>query len=494
MERVAADQHADRGVPNDDVPNDDVPNDDVPYDADRDDALLPVQSDLDRAALAEAGQARAAELTRSGVVLVALTWVDNAGVTRVKAVPVDRFGHAVAWGVGMSTVHDVFQVDDTITTSRYIGGPVGDLRLHPDAGATVVLAAQPGWAWAPVDRWAQDGRPYPADQRGFVRRVVDDGVRAGFSVQMGFELEWYLANPDGSPATTGPAYGMARLMEVADYGRDLVAALSAQDVPIEQYHPEYSSAQFELSIGAADPVTAADRVVLARETVRAMSLRYGMRSSFAPVPVAGHVGNGMHLHLSVGDAAGRNVFAGGSGPHGLTGTGESCLAALLDRLPAIAAVGAPGVGSHLRLVPRRWAGAYQCWGVENREAALRFIPGVAGTGQSAANVELKCVDGSANPYLAAGVAALVAIRGADAGLRLPPGIDVDPEELPPGRRPARLPETVAGSLEALAADDLIGPALGVELLDAFRAVHLADAEAASGCSAEEIAGSARWRY
>ncbi len=451
-------------------------------------------SALDRSALAEAGQARAEALTADGVVAVALTWVDNVGVTRVKAVPVTRLGHAAAWGVGMSPVHDVFQVDDSVTTSRHIGGPVGDLRLHPDLAALTVLHAQSGWAWAPVDRWTQDGRPYPPDQRTFARRMVRAAAEAGFTLRMGFELEWYLAHPDGTAAATGPAYGMSRLMEVGDYGRDLMAALMAQDVPVEQYHPEYGASQFELSIGPGDPVAAADRAVLARETIRAVSHRHGLRASFAPVPVTGTVGNGMHLHMSIMDRDGNNLFTGGNGPSGLTGPGESALADLLARLPAVAAIGAPSPSSHLRSIPQRWAGPYQCWGLENREAALRLIPGVLGAGPGGANVEIKCVDGSANPYLIVGAVTAVAAHGAAAGLRLPPGVDVDPATLPPEDRPHRLPETVPDALAALCADAALVEALGPELTDAFRSVHLADAAWADGRSAPEIADAVRWRH
>jgi glutamine synthetase len=451
-------------------------------------------SDLDRPALAEAGRVRAEELSAAGVAAIAVTWVDNVGVTRVKAVPTARLPHAVAWGVGMSAVHDVFQVDDSITTGRYIGGPVGDVRLHPDIGALAVLHAEPGWAWAPGNRWAQDGQPYAPDQRTFARRMVQVAAEAGLTLRMGFELEWYLAHPDGSPATAGPAYGMTRLMEVADYGRDLLQALAAQDVPVELYHPEYAASQFELSIGPDDPVAAADRVILTRETIRTVSRRHGLRASFAPLPVADKVGNGMHLHMSMLDGDGRNLFADGNGPGGLTGRGESALADLLARLPALAAIGAPSVSSHLRLIPQRWAGPYQCWGVENREAALRFIPGVVGTGQSAANVEIKCVDGSANPYLVVGAVCAIAAHGAIAGLALPPGVDVDPATLPPDRRPPRLPDTVADSLAELFADAPLVAALGPELADAFRSVQLADVTWADGRSVEEITDAVRWRY
>jgi glutamine synthetase len=324
--------------------------------------------------------------------------------------------------------------------------------------------------------------------------MVRVAAETGVTLRMGFELEWYLAYPDGSPAAAGPAYGMTRLMEVADYGRDLLAALAAQGVPVELYHPEYATSQFEISIGPGDPVAAADRVILTRETVRAVSHRHGLRASFAPVPVADKVGNGMHLHMSVLDGEGHNLFTNGDGPCGLTGPGESVLADLLAQLPALAAIGAPSVSSHLRLIPERWAGPYQCWGVENREAALRFIPGVVGTGQSAANVEIKCVDGSANPYLVVGAVCAITAHGAIAGQALPPGIDVDPATLPPDRRPPRLPDTVADGLAALLADAPLVAALGPELADTFQSVQLADAASADGRSAEEIADAVRWRY
>lgn len=88
----------------------------------------------------------AAGLTADGVRAVAVTWVDNAGLTRVKAVPTAMLGRAAAWGVGASPAFDVFVVDDSMTASRLVGGPDGDLRLLPDLDRVEGLAAQPGWA------------------------------------------------------------------------------------------------------------------------------------------------------------------------------------------------------------------------------------------------------------------------------------------------------------------------------------------------------------
>ena len=104
-------------------------------------------------------------LIEDGVEGVALSYVDNAGITRVKSVPVEKLPHAAGWGVGMSPVFDVFCVDDSITSGRIAGGPGGDLRLYPDLDRLVSLAAQPGWAWAPgsTSRWASrsSGRSGP---------------------------------------------------------------------------------------------------------------------------------------------------------------------------------------------------------------------------------------------------------------------------------------------------------------------------------------------
>ncbi len=146
---------------------------------------------------------------------------------------------------------------------------------------------------------------------------------------------------------------------------------------VEQIHPEYSPGQFEVSVAAADPVAAADDLVLVRETIRAVTARHGFRVSFSPKVLAAGVGNGGHVHWSLWEGS-QNLCADGSGVFGLTPVGESFAAGVLARLPGLLAVGAPSVVSYLRLVPQHWAGAYRVWGLENREAALRFVGGAGG--------------------------------------------------------------------------------------------------------------------
>jgi glutamine synthetase len=450
---------------------------------------------MDRQALAARARELAAGLAGRGVRAVALTWVDNAGVTRVKTVPVDRLPEAAAWGVGMSPVFDVFCVDDSITTSQHIGGPVGDLRLHPDLDRLNALAAQPGWAWAPVDRWTQEGEPYVACQRAFARRQAERAAAAGLELRMAYEVEWFVGQPGDDPAAAcaGPAYGMTRVIELSDYVRDLLAALATEGVAVEQFHPEYAAGQLELSVAPADTVGAADLNVLVRQTIRGVAARHSLRVSFAPVVVAWQVGNGGHLHFSAW-ADGHNLFAGGDGPHGMTARGESILAGLLDRLPALVGISAPSPASYLRLVPQRWAGAFQCWGRENREAGLRFVTGPAGNRESAANVEVKCADPAANPYLLAGAVAAIITESVDAGLRLPPEVTVDPAGLPGPEQPPRLPTALPEAVSRLEGDHGLREAMGPELFEAYLAVRRAETELFASRVPEEVVAATRWVY
>jgi glutamine synthetase len=455
----------------------------------------------ERAARASEARRLSGVLGEQGIYAVALTWVDNAGITRVKTVPLARLEHAATWGVGMSPVFDVFVVDDSITTSRYIGGPSGDLRLFPDLARLTRLAAQPGWAWAPVDRYTQEGEVHVACQRSFARRMTRAARERGLRPRMGFEVEWFLGRQvDGTvvPACTGPAYGMTRVVELSDYARDLLVALDTEGVEVEQFHPEYAAGQLEVSPAPADPVGAADVAVLVRQTIRAVSARHGFQASFAPVVVAGQVGNGGHLHLSVWERD-RNLLAGGPGPYGMTERGESFLAGVLDALPALTAVGAPSVASYLRLVPSRWAGPFQCWGRENREAALRFITGTTGSEATAANAEVKCFDASANPYLVVGCVLAAGLATVDAGSRLPAEVPGDPELLPDEERRRlrvrRLPRSLPEALERLEESTMVREAMGEPLFEAFLAVRRAEVELfAGGGGPEEIAAATRWRH
>jgi len=447
---------------------------------------------------------RARELTQDlinqEIRAVALTMVDNAGVTRVKTVPVARFPAAAAFGIGLSPVFDVFLVNDHITASAEVGGPVGDLRLMPDLDALRPLRAQPGWAWAPTDQYTQDGEAFACCQRSFAKTMVDRAAGIGLTLKMGFEVEWFQArrfDEEVIPVHRGPAYSAIVLAEVSDIARDLIATLEDEGVEVLQFHPEYATGQLEISIAPRDPVSAADESVLLRQTIRGVAGRYGMSASFAPVAIAGEVGNGGHVHFSVLKED-RNLFAGGDGPHGMTDLGQAFVAGILTELPALVAIGSPSVASYLRLVPSHWSGPWACWGRENREAAIRFVTGMVGNREAAANTEVKCFDLSANPYLVAGALIAAGLAGIEQDLRLPSEVTQDPaaysqEELDRlGIR--RLPQSVEEAVNNLEESKVLREAMGDVLFNAFVAVRRAEVEVFADKNDEEIVAAHRWRY
>ena len=432
-----------------------------------------------------------ARLRAAGVSMVEMSFVDNAGAVRVKSVPLDRLGFVARYGVGVSPCFETFTFDDMLEMGRFLGGPDGDLRLVPDLDRIVPLAAQPGWAWAPADKFVQEGGRFPACQRAFAAAQARN-VR----VRAAFEHEWALGESGTDefvPALAGAAYGQTRIEQVADYARDLVAALHAQGLDVQQFHPEYTAGQVELSVASTDPLAAADEAILVRHTVRRVARNHGWRASFAPCLFPGMPGSGAHLHLSVHDERG-NLFAGGTGPHGLRPEGEAFLAGVLAELPALQAIGAGNPASFLRLEPSRWAGVWQAWGKETREAGIRLVTGVTGTESWAANAEVKCFDATANPYLVVGSVLAAGVAGMRAGLKLPPEITGDPALLPADSGIPRLPTSAAEAAEALAESTVLAEAMGEVLHDAVVTVRRAEAARFADVDATELAALTRWLW
>ncbi|MFF4584886.1 glutamine synthetase [Streptomyces sp. NPDC001388] len=451
----------------------------------------------------ERASALSGELSGRGVHGIVLSYVDTAGVGRVKTVPTAGLASAAAWGVGMSPVFDTFLANDHIVTTDVLGSPDGDLRLYPDLDRLVVLAGQPGWAWAPVDRVAQDGARHPGCSRTFLRRIVTGAARDhGLAFKAGIEIEWAVgldSAPAGEfvPATTGPAYGATRQVELSEYTADLLAACAAQGVDVDQVHPEYAPGQFEISVGALDPVAAADRSVLVRQTIRAVARRHGLRVSFSPAVAAEGVGNGGHVHLSAW-REGVNLHSGGDRRHGMTAEAEAFAAGVLARLPALTAVTAPSPASYLRLRPSQWAGVFTAWGLETREAAVRLVRGTAGRRAEQANLEVKPVDLAANPYLLLGCLIAAGLDGLVSEAGLPEEITGDPAHLAADEASARgvrrLPVSLGEALAEFRGDEVLRAALGPVLADAVTAVRQGEIDAVDGLDDARVAAAYRWVY
>ncbi|MDQ4010469.1 MAG: glutamine synthetase family protein [Actinomycetota bacterium] len=457
--------------------------------------------------MADAG-ALALDLAAQGVVGLTIAWADNNGIPRSRTVPIDALPQVAKQGVGITALFAVFDTHDAITFSHAgLSTPSGDVRLIPQLCGLTQLAGQPALAWAPGRQVAADGSCWPYDQRGVLKAQVHAAAAEGLEIKAGYELEFVLVQAGDCGtcgaelrlAHQGPAYSPHALLAVDEFVAAVLTDLAANGVPVNQLHAEYGPAQLELSIVASDPITAADRQLLARQTIHAAARAHGLRASFAPLFTVAGIGNGWHLHTSVW-CDGRNLLAGSAtgaaerpGPDG-----AGWLGGLLRDLPALAAITAPSVPSLSRLRPGYWAGAYQFWGVENREAPLRYVPGSELLGADHANVELKVSDAAANPYLA--LAAVIA--AGMAGLRdgADPGepIQTDPGGWTESDRAARgltqLPVTPAEQEAALTGCQRVTAVLGEQLLGAFLAVRRSDAAWAADRSLDDVVAAHRWRY
>ena len=437
-------------------------------------------------------------LRSSGVAGVTIAWADNNGIPRSRTVPVDRLAQAARQGVGVTSLFAVFDTHDGITYGHEgLSTPSGDVRLVPVLDRLRPLAGQPAFAWAPGRQLAADGSVWPYDQRAALELQVRRAAEVGLEIRAGYEIEFFIGRDadDVQPAHQGPAYSPHALLAVDEFAAQLLRDLSANGLEIGQLHAEYALSQVELSLTATDPVAAADNQLLARQTIHAAARAHGLRASFAPLVTAAGVGNGWHIHSSVwrGD---ENLLAGdATRPRP---EGASYIAGLLRDLSAITAVSAPSVPSLARLRPGYFASAYAFWGVENREAALRYVPSSPLLGASHANIELKPSDASANPYLA--LAALIAagLAGVEEGLVLPDAVGQDPGRWTAEERERAgivpLPSTPAEQEQALLGSARVTAALGEPILGAFLAVRHADAAWAAEHELDEIIAAHLWRY
>jgi glutamine synthetase len=304
-------------------------------------------------------------------------------------------------------------------------------------------------------------------------------------------MEFVLVGPDGSalPSHLWAQYGLAGVLEFEGFVRDVTNAATGSGVAIEQFHPEYGINQFEISLSPQTPVAAADQLVLMRIIIGRVARQYDLRVSLSPVPFPGSVGSGSHQHFSMkrGDTS---LLSDGSGRGGMTPDGESAIAGLLAGLPEAQGILCGSVLSGLRMQPGFWSGAYVCWGIENREAAVRFLIG-GPSNPRGANVEVKVIDPSANPYLASAAILGLALDGINRKLPLPAETIVDPAKLSDEQRQQAgvvlLPSSQAEALDALDQSSLMREILGDEPVDAVVAVRRYEHEKYGGLSPDELA-------
>jgi glutamine synthetase len=414
----------------------------------------------------------------AGLRLVRFLWCGNDGTVRAKASSRHGLEGRIASGIGLTVAMQAMNSLDQLQPVEDMG-PVGEVRLVPDTDTFRVLPYAPHLGAMVVDMVALGGEPAPVCQRTFLKRMERRLAERGARLEVAFENEFSLAVHAGGayvPIDSGLCFSTISATAAQEYLDELVAALEAQRIVLEQYYSELGHGQHEISTGHAPALRAADEQVFVRETIRGVAAQHGLVASLAPKPWPDNAGNGGHIHFSLWDEAGaRNRFHDAGAADRLSGEARSFIAGVLEHLPGLCGLTAPSFNSYHRILPQYWAGAFVCWGHDNREAPVRVPSVFWGMEEASTNAELKAADASANPYLAVGGLIAAGLDGIERGLEPPEPVEVDPATIDEREREergiVRLPETQEQALDALAADQALLDALGPVLAESYLTVR-----------------------
>lgn len=326
-----------------------------------------------------------------------------------------------------------------------------------------------------------DGTPNHADPRHALQRVVDRFAELGAQPVVAVELEFYLLDqkrdPNGKPQPALPpmgdrakhinVYGMQELSEMAPWIAEIHAAAKAQGLPAETVIHEYSPGQFEITLHhRADAMQAADEAIMFKRLIKGVSEKFGMIACFMAKPFAGRAGSGMHVHLSLADANGRNLFAEGDAPLGSEML-RHAVGGLARTMAEGMAVFAPNANSYRRFRATSYAPVAPTWGVNNRSVGIR-VP--AGPGPSR-HVEHRPCGADANPYLAVALA----LAGAHYGIvnRFDPGPPITGNGYEQAD-PKALPTNWFAALDRAESSSFLKDYLGADFMHVYLAIKRAE--------------------
>jgi len=337
---------------------------------------------------------------------------DLSGVIRGKRYPVAELGKVMQSGFAIPG--SVFLLDtqgeshDPDGKGFSDGDPDYQARVIPGTLLPVPWAQRP-LAQVMVTLSNDDGEPYYYEPRNVLRRVAERLNDLGLQPVVAFELEFYLIDrerlpggepqPPISPATGRrdfgtQVYGMKTLDAYDAMLDDITKACDIQEVPTGAMTAEYAAGQFEINLEHVDdPIQAADDCVLFKRIVQGVAQKHGFQATFMAKPYLERAGNGLHMHVSLLDKNGRNVFDGGE--EIASETLSHAIGGVLEVMPESMAFIAPNVNSYRRYLPDIFVPTQRSWGYENRSVALRIPAG----GGDARRIEHRVAGADANPYL-----------------------------------------------------------------------------------------------
>ncbi len=366
---------------------------------------------------------------------------DMLGILRGKRVVRDEL--AKPFGKGVNFCGATVLLDSKGQTFDRIND--GSRDGDPDAISFAVpgsLAPVP-WAHVPTGQMllnmTMNGEPYFADPRNVLRHAAKPLQDLGPTAVAATELEFYLLEGDADEPTRkvgrlpgtrrpqdGPQYGNMEDVEDADpFLAELYSVCAAQNIPVGATLKEFAPGQFEVNLHhVANAELAADHAVLLKRAVKAVARRHGLAASFMAKPFQDSAGCSLHVHVSLVDSSGRNVFAGKGGKdQAFSEMFRHAVGGLAQTMAESMAIFAPTANSYRRYRPGLFVPLAPIWGMNHRGVALR----VPLSGAEDTRIEHRPGGSDGNPYLV--MAAILA--GLHHGIthRCDPGPMVSPGEV-----------------------------------------------------------------
>lgn len=433
--------------------------------------------------------------------IVMLCTSDLSGQIRGKGFPASDLKERLVKGIGWTPTNSMITAHGPIAPSPW--GPFGDLVLVPDPDTHVRVdfgADHAAENFIMGDICHLDGSPWAVCPRSFLKRVLQAlEKRHGLKVKAAFEHEFIFDGVDERP---NASYALDAFRRQGLFGETCLGALKQAGLTLDTFMPEYGPMQYEVTVGPATGVKAADQAVAVREIARAVAARLGHRVSFTPILRPDAVGNGVHVHFSLFEGStGVPVNHDPAHPHGLSSRAGAFISGILSSLPAITAVTAAASISYLRLTPNRWSAAYNNLGYRDREAGVRICPVFQSAGADISkqyHFEFRAADAAASPYLVLGAILAAGLFGLDNGLPAAEVCEGAPQDMTDEERRRlgveRLPQSLPEALDRFEAAADIAGMFGADLKSAYLAHKRFEAEMMAKLSPEQQCEKYRLAY
>jgi glutamine synthetase len=407
------------------------------------------------------------ELQAAGVDVVRVSYPDLIGVDRGRDVLLDQVPSAVEHGLAFCrAVYHTSPMADVVPVAGGLDQGLPDISVVPDLASLTPLPWEPQAAWCLADAFLPDGSPAPEAPRHVARQVAERLSGLGYDLVCGPELEFYVCEHDAAGRwqryanEPGNVYVVGRKGDPQGLLLYLLRQLRDAQLGVTAANHEFSPGQFEINLTHSSLLDAADRAFRLKSAVQEIARHRDLMATFMAKPFNDEGGSGFHVHASLNDASGANVFGAADGQDGLSEAGRHAIGGVLAHARALSALLNPTINSYKRFGPHTLAPWLIDWGLDNRSAMVR-IPPERGPG---ARMEVRLGDATANPYLgmaAIGAAVYLGLTG-----KTEPGEKLEGYGYDPSRSPM-LPMRLADALDALEADTDLVAVLGEYFVESF---------------------------